>query len=184
MNREIKYIVIHSTRTHKEVAVQDLRHEWNTQNKKPRFHCVIDTNGHAHRFMGANHCTAPFLIKNNEECYHIAYLGGLHNVPEVYRAAGVPNDGFEPEDTRTPLQMHILFEKIEELRRIYPDAKVVGADELIHESTGRTIGSPAFNVSQWLKFHAAHREDWIEKDIELLDEQQREEKELWYPWEK
>lgn len=83
----------------------------------------------------------------NESCFHIAYIGGL-----------VPND------TRTPLQSHILFEKIEELQKIFPNTVVIGAGEFTNEE------NPGFDVTSWMSFYSTHREDWIALDVE--DEQE------------
>lgn len=180
MNREIKYIVVHSTKTNEGTTVNDLHNEWKAKNKTPRFHCIVDKMGHAHRMLGANFITSQFLIRESENssCYHLAYLGGLSNCPTVKNLTpGVP------EDTRTPLQTHVLFEKIEEIRKLYPNAKVVAADELIRASTGRSIGSPCFNVAKWFDYHNNHRDQWVEEDFRHADELARLErhgkKDMW-----
>ncbi len=146
MNREIKFIVIHSTKTHSSLSVEKIRSNWKFNNQQPQYHCVIDRNGHAGRILGMN-LIAEQSFPQNESCFHIAYIGGL-----------VPND------TRTPLQSHILFEKIEELQKIFPNTVVIGAGEFTNEE------NPGFDVTSWMSFYSTHREDWIALDVE--DEQE------------
>lgn len=168
MNREIKYIVVHSTRTFKGTTVADLRNEWKSKNKSPRFHCIVDEMGHAHRLLGANFNTSQFLIRETENsaCYHLAYLGGFADHGGI---GFTPLHGV-PEDTRTPLQTHVMFEKIEELRKLYPNAKIIAADELICASIGKSIGSPCFDVAKWFDYHSDHRDEWVLQDFNHADE--------------
>jgi hypothetical protein len=148
MNREIKYIVIHSTQTRKEVSIESIRNSWKTNNQPAKFHCIIDSNGHAARILGMNF-TAAQNVPQNENCFHIAVIGGY---------AGT--------DTRTPLQTHILFEKIEEVKKLFPTAMVIGAGEY----TGET--NPFFDVESWMNFYSTHREDWI--FLEVAEEEGEE----------
>jgi hypothetical protein len=141
MNRDIKIIVIHSTQTHSSLSVETIRNNWKINNQRSKFHCVIDRYGHAARILGMN-LIADQNIPQNESCFHIAYIGGLI-----------------PADTRTPLQTHILFEKIEEMKKLFPNAVVIGAGEFTGEQ------NPGFDVESWLNYYRSHREDWIALDI-------------------
>lgn len=148
MNREIKYIVIHSTQTQSGVSVESIRNSWKKNNQPAKFHCVIDRHGHAARILGMN-LTAAQQLPQNENCYHIAYIGG-----------------FLHADTRTPLQTHILYEKIEEMKKLYPSAVVIGAGEFTGEE------NPGFDVESWMNYYATHREDWIAMEVPEEDEQE------------
>lgn len=153
MNREIKYIVLHSTQTHSHIGVESLKRYWKRNSQRPKFHCVIDCNGHAARLLGINH-VAEQDFPQNENCFHVAYIGGL-----------------TAPDTRTPLQTHILFEKIEEMKKMFPNAEVIGVGEFTGEK------NPGFDVEGWMNFYASHREDWI--SIDLPEDEEAEEICLW-----
>lgn len=150
MNRKIKYIVIHSTQTHSELSVEAIRNNWKANNQPIKFHCVIDRNGHAARILGMNYI-ADQSFPQNENCFHIAYVGGLI-----------------PADTRTPLQSHILFEKIEEMKKLFPAAEVIGAGEFTGEE------NPGFDVEGWMHFYSSHREDWIKLEVPEENEEAEE----------
>ena len=153
MNREIKYIVIHSTQTPRTVSVESIRKSWRTNNEIAKFHCIIDSNGHAARILGMN-LTAAQNVPQNENCFHIAYIGGKNGI-----------------DTRNPLQSHILFEKIEEVKKLFPCAMVIGAGEFTGEQ------NPFFDVESWMNFYSTHREDWIY--MEIPEDEEAEEICLW-----
>jgi|GEM_PF-2807252 len=144
MNRIVKYIVVHSTKTLPGEGLGEVRSNMRAQGNVRQFHCLVDCYGHAARVLGAN-LTAQNGAPENESCYHLAYIGGLTD----HRTSG---------DTRTPVQTHVLYEKILELQQLCPGAQVIGADVL----TGDPSQCPGFDVSEWMNYYKDHREDWID----------------------
>ena len=68
-----------------------------------------------------------------DACVQIAYLGGVDKEKQV-------------QDTRTDPQTDSLFNKLVALSERFPEARIVGADEVF----GKT-NDPGFNVKDWLK---------------------------------
>jgi hypothetical protein len=102
--------------------------------------------------MGCN-LIADNRCPENEMSYHLAYVGGL-------------NSNGQPYDSRNPVQVHTLYEKLEELQELFPGAKIVGADYF----NGDVTANPGFDVSAWLTYYKDHREDWIDYDEPEMEE--------------
>lgn len=143
MLRCVKYIVVHCTGTPPEIEAEFIR-----KNKpgRPRYHGLIDRFGYFMRLMGCN-CIADNPCADNEVCYHLAYVGGIDRNG---RAA----------DTRNPLQWHRLYEKIEELKNLFPDAVVVGIN-FVNPQVEQGE-NPCFNVPRWLDIYRHQRDKWID----------------------
>lgn len=122
--RTIREIIIHCTDTPegRDYTVEQIRADHKRQGWSDiGYHYVIYRNGHIENgrdvdLIGA-HCQ-----KGGHNTYSIgvAYVGGCENKP------GVPYEKQVRKDTRTLAQKAALMKIIEDLHRLYPDAKVYG----------------------------------------------------------
>ena len=114
--RTINLILVHCTATPegKNFTVDDIR-RWHRERgwSDIGYHYVIDLKGR--RYAGRDvdiigaHCT-----NYNAHSIGIVYVGGL------------AKDGKTPKDTRTLVQKAALLKLLEELRKLYPTAKIAG----------------------------------------------------------
>ena len=88
------------------------------------YHYIIHCNGNIEKSK---------KLSVTDACIQIAYLGGVNNEKEI-------------QDTRTDVQSEALFNQIICLTERFPDAKIVGANEVFGE-----MNYPGFNVKDWLK---------------------------------
>ena len=88
------------------------------------YHYIIHRNGNIEKSK---------KISVTDACVQIAYLGGVDKEKHV-------------TDTRTDPQTDSLFNKLVALSERFPEARIVGADEVF----GKT-NDPGFNVKDWLK---------------------------------
>jgi hypothetical protein len=112
MKQNVKYIVVHSTRT--------MPGEKHTAGL---FHYVIDKTGKAIREK---------ILAEKDTCLQVAYTGGL-------------NSEGKTADTRNEKQKERLFNQLVLLSEKYPEAKIIGAEELLSEEQ-----YPGFDVKKWL----------------------------------
>jgi len=152
--KKIKYIVVHSTATTPPMTGEGIRELWKSDNSKrtPQFHYVILRNGEILKLQTENKLVAGDKGTENT-CIHIAYAGGI-------------NESGLTCDNSNAIQRDYLFDKIVYLFEKYPDAKVVGADEL----QPAAITSPGFNVKEWLSNYLPYLPDTelvIEPDYNL-----------------
>jgi hypothetical protein len=148
MKKKLEYLVIHCTATPAGRAVggADIR----------RWHCspvseggrgwsqvgysdLIHINGAIENLVAYNDdgWVDPWEITNgaagvNSISRHVVYAGGVD-------AAG------QPADTRTKEQKRAMRLYVEAFRRSYPDAKIIGHNELCGKAC------PSFDVQAWLK---------------------------------
>lgn len=122
--RKIKYIIVHCTGTPegRHVTVDDIR-RWHTE-PKPKgngwsdigYHVVVYIDGSVHNgrnvdLIGA-HCEGY-----NANSIGVVYVGGC-------------DKKMKPKDTRTGEQKKSLEKLLKDLRRMYPNAKIVGHCDL------------------------------------------------------
>lgn len=113
MKNNIRYIVVHSTKTLPEELYISIP-----------YHYIIHRGGKIEK--------SKKLIAS-DTCVQIAYLGGV-------------DKDKKPKDTRTDPQNDSLFNTLIMLSEKYPEARIVGADEVFGETN-----HPGFDVKQWLK---------------------------------
>jgi hypothetical protein len=157
MLRPVNYILVHATMTRPEVEAERL-YKIDARNERPPFHILIDRWGKPVRLLGCN-IETPRLVSFPAECVHIAYEGGI---------------GYNGKtaDTRSLLQAYTLFKKILELRKLFPDALIIGADRI-----GSPETKPGFNVPAWLQFYADNFEGMV--DLEHGDDQEEDLFPIW-----
>ena len=135
MQRNIRYIVVHSTATPQDVTVKTLLTAWKEEEKRkiPPYHCLIKSDGEVVPLLHERYPTNIDLAPGSE-CIHIAYIGGI-------------NKEGKQADTRTKRQEDALFGKLVEVSNRYPLAEVAGKDELC----GTQEGCPHFDVKSWVE---------------------------------
>ena len=121
--RVINEIIVHcsATREGKDYTVADVK-RWHTTpvSKGGRgwsdigYHYVIHRDGTVHTGRNVNvsgaHCTG-----HNSHSIGVCYIGGCD-----------ASDGRTPKDTRTPAQKKSLLELLQELKKLYPKARIRG----------------------------------------------------------
>jgi N-acetylmuramoyl-L-alanine amidase len=122
MKRLIRHLVVHSTATFDPKSSQFYG----------RYHYVVERNGQVKKINA--HAT---VVTNTEsvdnEAIHIAYAGGRNLNGTLC-------------DTRTPAQEEALFNKLVLLTLLFPNAAIIGHDELVPDSI-----SPGFSVKEWIR---------------------------------
>jgi len=131
--RNIKYIVVHSTATSPTQTLEALKKSWEDEQgiKKPCFHYVILRDGEIVQTLRRKTATGSLGVNN--ECIHIAYMGGIDKEGNA-------------ADTLTQAQKDSLFDLLVELSEKHHTAEIVGQDEIVPDSGT----SPCFNIRQWL----------------------------------
>jgi N-acetylmuramoyl-L-alanine amidase len=111
--RNIKYLVVHCTAGSQKQVISDLKKHWKSLGwKNNGYHYVVDPSGKIH------HITPEENIANgvggyNKQSIHISYIGGIDNKGEAV-------------DNRTDDQKMGLVSILEDLKRKYPKAKILG----------------------------------------------------------
>lgn len=138
--REIKYIAIHCTATSQNAKVQSILNYWKEKRgwTNPGYHFLIEPNGIVHNLQpiekpsngvaGFNHCTI-----------NIAYIGGI-------------DDKGNPIDNRTEIQKKRMIELLEQLKKQFPNAKILGHRDFPNVKKA----CPSFKVSEWLLTLPSH----------------------------
>lgn len=135
--RKINLIVVHCTGTEEgqDVSVQAIRNYHVKHNgwRDIGYHYVIYRDGSVHEGRDINisggHCRGY-----NSNSIGIVYVGGCPK-----------GDTSKSKDTRTPQQKEALVRLLQDMRKLYPNAKIVG-----HKDLNKT-GCPAFNAKQEYK---------------------------------
>ena len=112
--RNIKYIVIHCTATPQGTKISSILNYWKNvlKWKNPGYHFVVDKDGNICKLRDITQ-TANGVKNYNKYANHIAYIGGVDN-------AG------KPKDNRTLKQKDQLLFKVRELKRMFPNAVILG----------------------------------------------------------
>ena len=138
--RVINEIIIHCTATPegKDVTVDQIRaeHIRNRGFSDIGYHYVVYRNGHAIEGRDVDkigaHCAG-----HNSHSIGIAYVGGVENKP------GVPYSKQKPKDTRTLAQKAGLLSLLVDLRKLYPDAKIIGHRDTSPDLNGNGTVEPS-----------------------------------------
>lgn len=113
---DVKHIVVHSTCTPQEMTMDEL--------EQLPYHFLVLKNG---KIIGLSN------FDGRSPSIEIAYLGGLNHNGKYC-------------DNRTREQKEAMFLLLVELVEIYPNAKVVAADEIYVYSHA----NPGFDIKNWL----------------------------------
>lgn len=148
--REIDLIVVHCTASREghDVSVEQIRREHRSQGWSDiGYHYVVTLDGEAHIGRDVD-IAGSHVAGHNARSVGIAYVGGLENRP------GVNYSQLKAKDTRTQAQKAELFALLMDLRRLYPNARIVGHRDLSPDKNGDGIISPCEWVKQCPSFDA------------------------------
>ena len=137
--RTITEIIIHCTATPegKDVTVEQIRQEHikNRGFSDIGYHYVVYRNGHVVDGRDVDkigaHCT-----NHNAHSIGIAYVGGVEN------KVGVPYAKQKPKDTRTLAQKAGLLSLLVDLRKLYPNAAIIGHRDTSPDLNGNGTVEP------------------------------------------
>ena len=135
MKRKIDFIVIHCTATAPEAKVENIVKYWKQQLgwKNPGYHYIVRRDGEIVQLL--DEALVSNGVKNyNHNSVHISYIGGV-------------DKKLKPFDNRTDEQKRALYNKVMELSKKYPTAKIQGHCDF----PGVIKACPSFNVKEWLK---------------------------------
>ena len=124
--RRIKYIVIHSTATPegKDYTVADIRKMHKARGWRDiGYHYVIYRDGSLHEGRDVN-ISGGHARGYNSNSIGIVYIGGTSATEKD------KNGHLKAKDTRTPQQKATLLKLLKDLRKLYPNAKIVGHRDL------------------------------------------------------
>ena len=120
--RRINYIVVHCTatpegqdRTVEQIRAEHKRQGWSDIG----YHYLVTLDGKVHAGRDVD-IAGAHVAGHNSDSIGIAYVGGLENDPKkTYQQ-------LKAKDTRTDAQKAALLSLLMDLRRFYPEAKIVG----------------------------------------------------------
>ena len=138
IKRKITHAVIHCAATQPTASVSSILNYWKNTLKwqNPGYHILIGTSGFT-VLSDFNNVTNG-AIGYNACGVHFSYIGGI-------------DSSGKPKDTRTELQKHLLKVCLEEIRRLIPNNKVIGHNEVAAKAC------PSFKVKE------AYPEFWTGK---------------------
>lgn len=144
--RAIKYIVIHCTATHPDTKVPAIIRFWKEKLgwKNPGYHYVIEASGRLHNLQPEEYPTNG-VRGHNRNSLHISYIGGI-------------DEHGKAKDTRTLAQQSTMIHLLQDLKRKYPHAEILGHRDLSPDKNNDGIidphewvkECPSFDVKKWL----------------------------------
>lgn len=141
--RRIDLIVVHCTATREglDMTVDQIRKAHKAQGWSDiGYHYVVDLKGNVHLGRDVD-IAGAHASGYNAHSIGVVYVGGLENAPNKNYA------NLEPKDTRTDSQKATLLSLLMDLRRLYPDAKILGHRDLSPDKNGNGSIEP----SEWIK---------------------------------
>ena len=135
--RKITEIIIHCSATPegRDYTVDDIR-RWHKQRgySDVGYHYIVYRNGILAQGRDVN-IIGAHASGHNAHSIGICYIGGMSA------------DNTRPEDTRTLRQKGRLLSLLVDLRKLYPNARIVGHRDLSEDKNGNGIIEP----SEWMK---------------------------------
>ena len=132
--RNITYIILHCTATPQNTTIQSILNYWKNFKKwrNPGYHKLIKADGECVNLLDI------LKISNGAKGYnhnsiHVAYIGGIDECKK-------------PLDNRTVKQILTMQRVLKELCLRFPNAKILGHNELPNV----TKACPSFSVQKWL----------------------------------
>ena len=112
--RTVNNIVIHCTATPQSAKVQSIVNYWKNDLKwkSPGYHRLIEANGTVHNLSDFENPTNG-VAGHNYDSIHISYIGGV-------------DAQNKPLDNRTTEQRCAILHCIDEARKLYPNAQILG----------------------------------------------------------
>lgn len=135
--RKITEIIIHCSATPdgKDYTVDDIR-RWHKQRgySDVGYHYIVYRNGILAQGRDVN-IMGAHASGHNAHSIGICYIGGMNA------------ENTQPEDTRTLRQKARLLSLLVDLRKLYPNARIIGHRDLSEDKNGNGIIEP----SEWMK---------------------------------
>lgn len=141
--RRIDHIFIHCTASPegKPMTVSDIRRVHKANGWADiGYHYVVYLDGSVHCGRDVDKVGAH-VSGYNSNSIGVAYVGGLEN------KAGVPTRCQKPKDTRTFAQKEGLRDLVEQLKKLYPQAQVLGHRDISPDKNGNGTVEPF----EWIK---------------------------------
>jgi N-acetylmuramoyl-L-alanine amidase len=131
--RNILYIVVHCTATAQSAKVSSIQNYWkNTLKwKSPGYHLIIEANGNLVR-LAEDSVVCNGVAGYNSQSLHVSYIGGIDA-----KGKGL--------DNRTPQQKVALWQVIQQWKKLYPKAEVLGHRDF----DGVKKECPSFDARKW-----------------------------------
>lgn len=147
--RRIDLIVVHCTATPEGVGktVEQIRKEHKAQGWSDiGYHYVVTLDGQTH--LGRDVDIAGSHVQgHNSNSIGVVYVGGLENKPVAYSK-------LKAKDTRTEAQKAELLSLLMDLRKLYPEARIVGHRDLSPDKNHDGIISADEYIKQCPSFNA------------------------------
>lgn len=135
--RKITEIIVHCSATPegKDYTVDDIR-RWHKQRgySDVGYHYIVYRNGQLVQGRDVN-IIGAHASGHNAHSIGICYIGGMNA------------ENTQPEDTRTLRQKARLLSLLVDLRKLYPNARIIGHRDLSEDKNGNGIIEP----SEWMK---------------------------------
>ncbi len=135
--RKITEIIVHCSATPdgKDYTVDDIR-RWHKQRgySDVGYHYIVYRNGQLVQGRDIN-VIGAHASGHNAHSIGICYIGGMNA------------ENTQPEDTRTLRQKARLLSLLVDLRKLYPNARIIGHRDLSEDKNGDGIIEP----SEWMK---------------------------------
>lgn len=132
--RNITLIVIHCTATEPQATVSSIQNYWKKvlRWRKPGYHYVVKANGEWVQLAEDNEVTNG-VKHHNAHAIHVAYVGGIRKLEDGKTVAC---------DTRTMPQRETLKRLVEQQKRRYHEALVLGHRDLSPDLNGNGLTEP------------------------------------------
>lgn len=142
--RNIKYIVVHCTAGMQNESIEDLikgfrLRGWNNNG----YHIVVDGNGTSHYITPLDKI-ANGVQGHNSDSIHVSYMGGVAKVKGKLITV----------DNRTDAQKATLVKELTTLKKLHPNAMILGHRDLSPDLNHNGIIEPKEWVKQCPCFYA------------------------------
>lgn len=148
--RRIDYIVVHCTadREGQAKTVEQIRREHIAQGWSDiGYHYVVDLQGNIHLGRDVD-ISGSHVAGYNSYSIGVVYVGGLENDPRKTYGQ------LKAKDTRTNAQKAALLSLLMDLRKLYPQAKIVGHRDFSKDKNGNGIIDPWERIKECPSFDA------------------------------
>ena len=139
--RKIERIFVHCTAGSQKKTIEDLKAEFKRKGwRSPGYHIVIMPSGRVERLLPDEQISNG-VQGYNSTAINVAYVGGIDA-----NGKGV--------DNRTPEQKKSLISVLSELKKKYPDAKIMGHRDISPDKNGNGIVDPWERIKECPVFDA------------------------------